>query len=111
VALREFALGNLDMVQRWALATPDITERLQSDLAKLKELEKKLDCLGVTSNWVTDVTCAWAEPRTPGVLSNYGFALGLPSELYRPSPENIEALIATLEASMPTGEPLSVPPE
>jgi hypothetical protein len=110
VGFREFALGNISMVQNWSLATPQIRERLEADLAELAAFEDQLACFGDTSSWSTDVTCEWDGSHSPGLLSNYDFALGLPSELYRPSPENIEALMAALEASLPTGEPLMVIP-
>jgi hypothetical protein len=67
--------------------------------------------LGDTSSWSSDVSCTWAGDYFPtGMLANYDFALALPSELYRPNASNLEALIATLEASLPTGEPLVVTP-
>ena len=111
VGFREFALGNIAMVARWSLATPEIAERLKADVAELQAFEQQIDCLGDTSSWSSDVTCAWSYGGGGGsLLSNYDFALGLPSELYRPSAMNIEALVAALEASLPTGEPLVVTP-
>lgn len=111
VGFREFALGNLDMVENWSLATPEIAERLQSDIGELEEFAKMLNCFGDVSDWSTRVTCDWGSgPGQPDALNNYEFALGLPSELYRPTSANIEAVIAALEASMPTGEPMIVVP-
>lgn len=111
VGFREFALGNIEMVERWSLATPEITERLDRDLAELKAFEAQIPCLTVASDWPGAVGCEWERSvNRESVASNYDFALGLPSELYRPNPENIAALIATLEMSMPTGEPLVVTP-
>ena len=111
VGFREFALGNIDMVENWSLATPEIAERLSADIAELEEFAKILNCFGDVSDWSTRVTCDWALGQgQPGAFNNYEFALGLPSELYRPSAANIEAVIAALEASMPTGEPMIVVP-
>jgi hypothetical protein len=111
VGFREFALGNIAMVTRWSLATEEIRERLQADIAELRAFEEQLVCLGDTSGWSNDVSCAWSRGFASGsALLNYDFALGLPSELYRPSATNLEALIAVLEASLPTGEPLVVTP-
>ncbi|HEX2872191.1 MAG TPA: hypothetical protein VHP33_13060 [Polyangiaceae bacterium] len=111
VGFREFALGNLEMVQNWSLATPEIAERLQSDIGELEEFAKILNCFGDFSDWSTRVTCDWGSGQgQPDALNNYEFALGLPSELYRPTALNIEAVIAALEASMPTGEPMIVVP-
>jgi len=111
VGFREFALGNIEMVERWSLATPDITERLDHDLTELKAFEAQVPCLTIASNWPGALGCDWEGPvNRDSVLSNYEFALGLPNELYLPNPENIAALIATLEMSMPTGEPLIVTP-
>jgi len=36
VAFREFVLGNLQMVQSWSLATPEIAARLAADIAALR---------------------------------------------------------------------------
>jgi hypothetical protein len=111
VGFREFALGNIDMVARWSLATPDITERLKSDIAELEKFEQQIACYAIPSDWASGVGCDWSRSYPPGeTLGNYEFALGLPSELYRPSPENLSALIAALRASMPTGKPLDVTP-
>jgi hypothetical protein len=111
VGFREFALGNIDMVARWSLATLEMKKRLARDIAVLRLFEKQLDCAEISSRWSTDVTCEWSRSQLPnGTFANYDFALGLPSELYRPSAVNIEALIAALEASMPQGEPLVVTP-
>jgi hypothetical protein len=113
VAFREFALGNLQMIAGWSLATPEISERLQSDLTALRAFESDLACQRAPdqSEWADDVACLWAVPPYGRYsLENYNAALGLPSELYWPSPENIAALIAAVEASLPTGEPLSVTP-
>jgi hypothetical protein len=111
VGFREFALGNIAMVTRWSLATEEIRQRLQADIAELRAFEGQLACVGETSGWSNDVICAWSNGFASGsALSNYDFSLGLPSELYRPSVTNLEALIAVLEASLPTGEPLVVTP-
>jgi hypothetical protein len=113
VGFREFALGNLDMVQTWSLATPQIAKRLQADVAELHALEAALDCyyLPNQASWADGVTCAWADPSpSHDALAGYDFALGLPSELYFPTPSNLSSLVAALEASLPTGEPLVVTP-
>jgi hypothetical protein len=112
VGFREFALGNIDMVERWSLATPEIEERLQSDIDELQAFQAQVACLEIGADWSSDVTCAWSETFYSGTtaIDNYDFALGLPSDLYRPSSENLEALIAALEVSMPTGDPLVVTP-
>lgn len=114
VAFREFVLGNIGMVQSWSLATPDIAQRLKDDIAKLQAFEKDLDCRQVEAQatWTADLTCAWTghNYHGGGALEDYGFALGIPSELYWPSAANIDALIAALQASMPTGDPLVVNP-
>lgn len=109
VGYREFAVGNIDMVKRWSLATPEIAERLKSDIAELEKLQKVVACFGELSDWSTSVACGWEEGYFGvSVQSNYVFSIGLPSDLYRPTATNIEAVIAALEASMPTGEPLEV---
>jgi len=109
VGFREFALGNAAMVERWSLATTEIGDRMKSDIAELRAFEQQLDCVGDTSNWVNDLSCSWDNGYyANSARDRYDFSLALPSELYRPSATNLEALIAALEASLPTGEPLDV---
>ena len=96
------------------LATPEIAERLSDDIARLREFESMLECVSVAldpSSWSSSVSCEWSDPYFSGsFLLDYEFSLGLPSELYWPSRENLQSLIAALEASLPTGEPLDVSP-
>jgi hypothetical protein len=111
VSFREFALGNIAMVKRWSLATTAIGERLKSDIVELHAFEQLLACVGDISGWSTHTSCAWTDGYPyNNARSFYDFSLALPSELYRPSAMNLEALIAALEASLPTGEPLDVVP-
>jgi hypothetical protein len=110
IGFREFALGNIAMVARWSLATAEIGQRIQDDIAELRAFEEQLACIGDTSGWSSDVSCTWSGSFSPQARVSYDLSLGLPSELYRPSWANLEALIAVLEASLPTGEPLVVTP-
>ena len=115
VAFREFVLGNLQMVQSWSLATPEISARLQADIAVLEAVRVDLACRELPddqSYWTEDVQClfAGAGSNASGSLYNYDSALGLPSELYYPSQDNLAALIAALKVSLPQGEPLVVNP-
>jgi hypothetical protein len=114
VAFREFVLGNLQMVQRWSLATAEITQRLNSDITRLQAFEAEVACLRVDpqADWSSQLICSWFGERSSGgdLLSNYDYSLGIPSELYYPTPDNIAALIAALQMSLPTGNPLIVNP-
>jgi hypothetical protein len=110
---REFILGNIQMVLRWSLATPEIAGRLTSDIAELEAFEAILDCAGVPdlSSWVDGMPCEWADPYFAApIWGNYDRSLAMASELYLPTVNNIEVLIAALQSSMPTGEPLIVTP-
>lgn len=114
VAFREFILGNIQMVQSWSLATPEIAQRLGDDVALLEKFESMLSCLAVPAQaaWSSMIGCGWSSGFSPGysLLDDYDFSLGIPSQLYWPSTDNIQALIAALQASMPTGAPLVVTP-
>lgn len=115
VAFREFVLGNLQMVQSWSLATPEITARIEADIALLEALSADLSCRELPpeqARWSSDVSCAFvgASYDLSGSLRNYDMSLGLPSELYYPTEDNLAALIAALKVSLPQGEPLTVVP-
>jgi hypothetical protein len=114
VGFREFVLGSMQMVQRWSLATPSIAARLASDIAALEAFQKDLPCLPIPERtaWTDALICAWAlGSPDASPLQDYGFALGIPSEFYWPSADNLSALIAALRRNAPTGEPLIVTPE
>jgi hypothetical protein len=114
VAFREFVLGNIGMVQSWSLATPEITSRLSSDIETLTAFQAELPCLAVPeqASWSAGLACDFSNPyfEPAGSLQNYDFALGIPSELYWPSADNLSALIAALRVSLPQGDPLQVNP-
>ena len=115
VAFREFVLGNLQMVQSWSLATPEIAARLEADITALEAFSAQLTACKLPpsqSVWSEGASCAPDEPPygLSGSLLNYDLALGIPSELYFPSPDNIAAIVAALEVSMPKGEPLRINP-
>lgn len=113
VGFREFVLGSMQMVQSWSVATPAIAARLESDIAALEAFQKDLPCLPIPERtaWTDDLICAWSNGnRTASALTDYGFALGIPSEFYFPTTDNLNALIAALRMNAPTGEPLIVTP-
>ncbi|HEY0463055.1 MAG TPA: hypothetical protein VGC79_02550 [Polyangiaceae bacterium] len=114
VAFREYVLGNLPMVQSWSLATPEIRAQLEADIATLEAFSKELSCYQLPpaqARWYEDAMCAVNLPYDLGGSQlRYDLALGMPSELYWPSPENLAALVAALRVSLPTGEPLVVEP-
>ena len=114
VGFREFVLGNLHMVQRWSLATPELKARLEQDVTDLEAFQTQLACLEVPaqSAWSSDLACNWrVRGQGPDALSSYGFSLAIPSELYWPSVANVQALVAALQMSAPSGEPLDITPE
>lgn len=112
-SFREFVLGNLQMVKQWSLATDAIKKRLTTDIDALSELRQHLDCLGAPSpgDWTRDLSCQWnGEYRTESSLGFYESALSLGSDLYLPTEANLDALLAALKMSFPTGAPLTVTP-
>ena len=112
VGFREFVLGNIAMVQRWSLATPEIAQRLSADVARLKQYQEHFSEPAPQMTWSERLKCQWGESyyACSDPLYNYNYSLALPSELYWPSAENLAALIAALEVSMPSGDPLVVTP-
>ncbi len=113
VGFREFVLGNLHMVKRWSLATPELKNRLEQDVTHLQAFQAEVACLQVPeqSDWSNSLACEWSYRYSePEALWNYNYSLGIPSELYWPSVANIQALIAALQMSAPSGDPLDVTP-
>lgn len=114
VGFREFVLGNIQMVQRWSLATSEIADRLTADIATLEAFEAGLGCMTLDqASWIDQVTCEWYGPSwqfTDSLTVTYDQSLAIPNALYLPTVDNISALVAALRASMPTGDPLVVTP-
>jgi len=118
VVYREFVLGNLQMVESYALATPEIKARLEADITTLTAFSAELACYHLPprqAEWSEAAVCVMDGNAGDVYLGessmfNYDRALGMPSELYWPSAENLAALVAALKVSLPSGEPLVVKP-
>ena len=81
--------------------------------AALEAFQKDLPCLPIPERtaWTDALICAWAlGSPDASPLGDYDFALGIPSEFYWPSPDNLSALIAALRTNAQSGEPLIVTP-
>jgi len=110
---REYIVGNEAMIEEWSIATPEILEKLESDIAMLREfLERIRACPPFvdTVDWNVSVCCQWG--RDPGAndLIAYEESLAMPSPYYLPEEAQIEALIATLEAARFEPDPFVVRP-
>lgn len=112
---RELALANEAMVEEWSLGTPEISERLNDDLDKLDQFFKVArGCASFNRgpSFRSHTVCTtWASYSVASEYAAYQWSLATPSELYRPSPQNLAALIEALQADRFEPEPHVVMPE
>ena len=108
---REFVLGNLLMVEQWALGTSELLERLRADIALIEQfaaIVRECPNIGYYEAWNADVACSWRKPLfRPG----WDSALAMPSELYYPEAEALDRLASTLEGDLFEVDPLVVVPD
>ncbi len=107
---REFVLGNIAMVKQWSLATADIQQKIESDIAKLQALRSLLEACPPApyfDQWNAEVVCSWHYVRY-GSTDGYFQSLALPSEYYYPTADAITTLIDTLESDPFTLDPFVV---
>lgn len=98
---RSFALGGVEMVEEWSLATEEISDRLEQDLALLRQLLSVVrNCSAVDhgSSFNAETACTtWASFNAHSEYTAYQWALAHPEELYEPSTQNLVNLIEALE--------------
>jgi hypothetical protein len=110
---REYIVGNEAMIEEWSIATPAILQKLETDIALLREFLRRIrECPPATDAfyWNRFVSCGWGRADPLSELSAYEEALAMPSEYYLPAPAAIEALIATLEGGVFEPDPLVIQP-
>ena len=100
---REYILNNPAMIESWSHGTTEILERLQADIALVKEFARRIRACPETLSWERwsgDVICADFNRSSELERRAYEQALALPSEYYLPQPANMVALIETLEGDL-----------
>jgi hypothetical protein len=109
---REFIIGNEAMIEEWSVATQEIRDRLEADIARLdaffEHVRPLTTALG-SAEFNVAVACNWDYPPT-GELDTYARALAIPSAHYLPRAAEIAAIAETLRASLPAQGPLIVRP-
>ena len=99
---RELALGNEAMVEEFSLGTPEILERLNSDIDALTALFNVVrPCASVERGSGTfhafTVCQSWRFFSAQTEYSAYQWALANPMELYKPKTQNLATLIDALK--------------
>ncbi|RYZ08547.1 MAG: hypothetical protein EOO73_06735, partial [Myxococcales bacterium] len=99
---RELALGNPDMVEEFAIGTPEILEQLDADIASLEALfNVSRPCSSVDRNGMTfhafTVCQSWRFFDASTEFLAYQWALANPVESYKPTSQNLATLIQALK--------------
>lgn len=100
---REYILNNPSMIESWSHGTTEILERLQADIALVKEFAQRIRACPETHGWESwsgDVICNDFSRSGNTELGAYEQALALPSEYYLPQPANMVVLAETLEGDL-----------
>jgi len=102
-AFREYALLNESMIARWSLATAEMRDRLEADIAMLDAYRAYLAAGAAPASFgpfESEVACAWrddAEGMAPNLRTQYALTLAIASAPYEPIVARLDALIAALE--------------
>lgn len=100
---REYILNNPAMIESWSHGTTEILERLQADLALVKEFARRIRACPETHGWERwsgEIICGDFNRDFRTELGAYEQALALTSEYYLPQPANMVALIETLQGDL-----------
>lgn len=100
---REYIVNNPAMIESWSHGTTELLERLQTDIAMVKEFARRIRACPETNGWERwsgDLICNNFTRSSVTELGAYEQALALPSEYYLPQPANMVALIETLEGDL-----------
>jgi hypothetical protein len=117
-ARREYVIASDAWIQEWSLGTEEILARHEDDLAKLEEFFKVARNCGTTalpagSFRQTTACSTWTNPFSVfSEYTAYQWALSTPSELYKPSSQNLASLIEALQGDLfEADDPYVVNPE
>jgi hypothetical protein len=114
---RELSLGNEGMVESWSLGSQEIATQLDSEIASLTNLFDVSRACGSVDrgNGMTfqgfTVCTTWATFGAVTEYSSYGWSLAKPTELYKPSAQNLVSLIDALDGDRFEIDPFVVEPE
>jgi len=100
---REYILNNPGMIESWSHGTAEILERLEADIALVKEFVERIRACPETRSverWSGEVICSTFNSSADTELGSYERALALTSEYYLPQPANMVALAETLEGDL-----------
>ncbi len=115
---REYVISNDAMIEEWSLGTEEILARLEDDLTKLEAFFKVARNCGTMAlpggSFRTTTACTvWPSPYNVfSEFTAYQWSLSTPSELYKPSSQNLASLIEALQGDrFVATEPYVVNPE
>jgi hypothetical protein len=117
-ARREYVIANDAWIQEWSLGTEEILARQEDDLTKLEEFFKVARNCGTTSlpggsfRQATACTLWTSAFNVYSEYTAYQWSLSTPSELYKPSSQNLASLIEALQGDrFEANDPYVVNPE
>lgn len=108
---REYVVINESRIAAWSLSTPELAAAVDADVSLLRSL--RTGPLGHLPTAAVEAPAApaWTAPRErPTPLDRWHAALAFDNHKYRPTPRNLEAMIAALRAHA-AGAPLHVRPD
>jgi hypothetical protein len=113
---RVMVIGDESWIEEWSLGTEEVLARQETDLELLNEFFKVARSCSTADRSPTfrsfTVCQLWQNPFNPSSeYTAYQWALSTPSELYKPSPQNLGALIEALQGDRFEPDPYVVEPE
>jgi hypothetical protein len=108
---REYVVCNEAMIESWSAYTPEIRAELVAGIGALQVLRDAL-ARGACRLGETDIECwreralsSWAAEPTE-LLEGYEASLAFPNPVYMPTLDNLDALIAAVQAALFAPAPL-----
>jgi hypothetical protein len=109
IGFREYVLCNESMIREWSIATPEIRAQVDADIALLEQLADGALAVLPDAAVRASATPTWqtARPGAPAI-DHWHASLAFDNVRYRPSRNNLAAIVAALRNYDGSGEPVSV---
>jgi hypothetical protein len=112
---RVMVLGDESMIEEWSLGTEEVLARLDTDIDLLDQFFKVARLCSSfdrgTSFRSFTVCQTWPTYNVYSEYTAYQWTLSTPTELYKPSPQNLAALIEALQGDRFEPDPYVFEPE
>lgn len=112
---RVMVIGDESWIEEWSLGTEEVLARQEADIELLNEfftVARSCSTADRSPSFRSFTVCqTWITYNVYSEYTAYQWALSTPNELYKPSPQNLGALIEALQGDRFEPDPYVVEPE